>query len=100
VQASNAQNAVTANALQYMHTINPMATPDGTTTLGTNKLHWKSVLLNEIRDGASYPTGISLYQLAMYQVQVDLQTEDGKDWFSFKFQQVGYKKVREIPKPF
>ena len=100
VQASNAQTAATANALEYLQTVNPMATPEGTTTLGDHKLHWKSEVLTEVRDGVSYPTGTSLYQLAMYQTQVDLQTDEGKDWFSFKLQQVGYKKVREIRPPF
>ncbi len=99
VQASNAQNAATANALQYMHTVNPMATPEGNAILGPHKLHWKSEPLTEVRDGAAYPTGVSLYQLAMYQTQVDLQKDDGKDWFGFKLKQVGYKRVRETRPP-
>lgn len=100
VQASNAKDATTINALQFLHTINPMATPEGETRIGPYTLQWKSVPLSEPRDGAGYPTGLSLYQLAIYQTQAQLYTEDGKDWFSFKLQQVGYKKVRDVRPPF
>ena len=55
--------------------------------------------LTEPRDSAGYPTGNGLYQIATYQTQVRLQMLDGKDWFDFKMQQVGYKKVREIRPP-
>ena len=100
VQAVNAQDAATLNALQYMHNVNPMATPEGTAALGDYTLNWRSEATAEARDGANYPSGISLYQIAMYQTLVTLQTADGKDWFNFSLQQVGFKKVREIRPPF
>jgi general secretion pathway protein I len=100
VQASNARDAATANALQYMQNVNPMATPEGDVTLGEYSLSWKAQLLTEPRDGTGYPFGRSLYQLAMYQTLVRLQTSDGKDWFDFKLQQVGYKRVRDVRPPF
>lgn len=100
VQASNLRDAATANALQYLHNVNPMVTPAGSVTMGEYTLNWKSEALTEPRDGAGYPFGISLFQLAMYQTHVQLQTLDGKEWFDFKLQQVGYKKVRSIKPPF
>ena len=99
VQAANAQEAATVNALQYLHNVNPMATPEGKVLLGTYTLNWTSEQLSEPRDTAGYPTGNGLYQIAMYQTQVRLELLDGKDWFDFKLQQVGYKKVREIRPP-
>ena len=100
VQSANAQDAATLNALQYMHSINPMATPEGNASLGDYTLRWSAEVTAEARDGANYPSGISLFQIAMFQTRVTLQTADGKDWFDFTMQQVGYKKVREILAPF
>lgn len=100
VQSSNARDNATANVLQYLHNVNPMETPEGAVKLGSYTLNWKAEALTEPRDGASYPSGIGLYQFAMYQTKVSLTTEDGKDWFGFNLQQVGYKKVREIRPPF
>lgn len=99
VQAANARDAATANALQYLHNVNPMATPEGKVTLGSYMLNWTSEQLTEPRDTAGYPTGNGLYQIAIYQTQARLKTLDGNDWFDFKMQQVGYKKVREIRPP-
>lgn len=99
VQATNSQDAATVNALQYLHNVNPMATPDGKVALGTYTMNWTTEQLTEPRDTAGYPTGNGLYQIAMYQTQVRMQSQDGKDWFDFKLQQVGYKKVREIRPP-
>ena len=100
VQQSNAENAATVNALEYMHSINPMTLPEGQANLGAYRLAWKSEALTEPRDGASYPVGVSLYQLGMYQTKITVQKSDGQFWFDFDLQQVGYKKVRAIMPPF
>lgn len=100
VQSSNARDAATVNVLQYLHNVNPMETPEGNVKLGNYTLKWKADALTEPRDGASYPSGIGLYQFAMYQTQVSLTSEAGEEWFGFNLQQVGFKKVREIRPPF
>lgn len=100
VQESNAENAATLNVVEYMNNINPMAAPEGKADLGAYRLAWKSQASTEPRDGASYPFGISLYQLGMYQTKVTIQKSDGAFWFDFTLQQVGYKKVRETGRPF
>ena len=100
VQESNAENAATLNVVEYMNNVNPMVTPEGKADLGAYRLAWKSAATTEPRDGASYPFGISLYQLGMYQTKITVQKSDGAAWFDFTLQQVGYKKVREVPRPF
>lgn len=99
VQASNAEDAATANALEYMRTVNPTLAPEGKATLGAYRMAWKTEPLTDLRDGSSYPFGVSLYQVGMYQTRVEVQALDGTPWFSFKLQQVGYKKVRDIRPP-
>jgi len=100
VQENNAENDATLNALEYMRSINPMSTPQGQANLGAYRLSWNAVATTEPRDGASYPVGTGLYQLATYQTNLTVQKPNGQFWFGFTLQQVGYKKVRTILPPF
>lgn len=94
VQEANAESAATAGVLDYMSTINPMLRPSGNANLGAYSITWKANASSDTRDGAGYPYGISQYQLALYETQINVQKADGQPWFGFKLQQVGYKKVR------
>ena len=96
VQEANAESAATSNVVDYMNTVNPMLTPQGEAGLGAYRMSWKATASIDPRDGAGYPYGTSLYQLALYQPQVQVQKADGQAWFEFKLQQVGYKKVRVL----
>lgn len=96
VQETNAENAATINALEYMNSINPMVSPEGQVNLGSCQLSWKAEATTEPRDGAGYPYGISLYQLGMYQTKITMRKPDGQFWFTFTLGQVGYKKIREL----
>ncbi len=96
IQEINAVNTATANALEYMATINPMATQHGYSDLGAYRIEWDAVAITETRDGADYPYSISLFQLDLYQTTVTLKMPSGQVWFSFDMQQVGYKRVREL----
>jgi general secretion pathway protein I len=96
VQEVNAESEATQNALDFMATINPMAQPEGQVELGAYKLSWQASPSNEPRDGAGYPYGIGLYQLALYDTQVSLHKADRQTWFNFTVKQIGYKKVRSL----
>lgn len=100
VQLSNAENAATINAVEYMHHINPMLTPVGQANFGTYRLDWRAEAITEPRDGAGYPYSTGLYQLALYQTKITVQNAGGAFWFDIKLQQVGYKRVRESVLPF
>lgn len=98
-QAANAQAQATVNALEFMESVNPMLAPQGEAPLADMTLQWQAKANTPVRDGVSYPQGISLYQLAMYDTQVRVSRADGELWFEFTLQQVGYKRVRDN-KPF
>lgn len=100
IQENNNENAATVNAVEYMNNINPMTSPEGQANLGSYRLSWKAEAITEPRDGSGYPSGISLYQLSLYQTRVTIQKPDGQFWFAFTLQQVGYKKMRELLMPF
>ncbi len=100
VREINAENAATQNSVEYMNNVNPMISPEGQTDMGSFRLSWKAEATTEPRDGAGYPFGIGLYQMAMFQTRVTIQKLNGQFWFDFTLQQVGYKKVREITRLF
>jgi len=96
VQEVNAMNSTTINALEFMGTVNPAASPTGQVNLGSSRLEWNSTATTPPRDGTGYPFGIGLHQLAMYQTRVTVNKADGEFWFDFTMQQVGHKRVREL----
>lgn len=100
VQAINAESDAKLNALEYMNSVNPMLAPEGQADLGAYRLRWQAEAITEVRDGANYPFGISLYQLALYRTQVTVKKSGGEPWFDLTLRQVGYKKMRELRLPF
>lgn len=94
LQASNARSEAMVNVLELMDTVNPMLTPDGTFSFAAYRLTWKAAPVTPLQDGSSYPRGISLYQLALYDTLVRVINPDGTQWFEFTLRQVGYKRVR------
>jgi len=95
VQHSNARAEAMVNAVEFMHTVNPMLAPEGRVPIAAYSLAWKAKAVSEVRDGVSYPRGMSLYQLALYDNYVTVQQTDGTRWFDFTLRQVGYKRVRD-----
>ncbi len=95
LQQSNARAEAMVNVLELMHTVNPMLTPEGTVSFAAYRLSWKATEVTPVQDGVSYPTGISLYQLALYDTLVRVINPDGTAWFDFTLRQVGYKRVRD-----
>lgn len=94
LQQSNARAEAMVNVLELMHTVNPMLTPEGTVSFAAYRLTWTAREVTPMQDGLSYPRGISLYQLALYDTLVRVINPDGTPWFDFTLRQVGYKKVR------
>ncbi len=98
-QDANTRAEAMVNAVEFMEAVNPMLTPQGKAPFASLELAWEAKASTPVRDGVSYPQGISLYQLAMYDTQVRVAHPDGSPWFEFTLQQVGYKRVRDN-KPF
>lgn len=96
IQEANARAEATTNILEYMERVNPMITPEGKAMLGEYTVRWKTKAITNPGDGANYPRGVSIYQLALYLTDVNVTTEQNRDWFRLQLQQVGYKKVRSL----
>lgn len=96
IHESNARSAATQNILEYMDSVNPMLRPDGNADFGNYRIAWKAKPVTLVQDGTSYPEGVSLYQLALYETMIEVETPGKNRWFDFKLRQVGYKKVRTL----
>lgn len=92
VQQSNARAEAMVNAIEFMHTVNPMLAPEGKVPLAPYSLTWEAKTVTAVQDAANF----GLYQLALYDNTVTVLQADGTRWFDFTLRQVGYKKVREI----
>lgn len=99
LQEANQRSDATVNILEYMDGVNPMMAPEGTATLGSYSIRWRSEPVAPPVDGVNYPRGKSLYQLALYRVDVSVLAEDGQRWFGLQLRQVGYRRTREPPQP-
>lgn len=97
---ADARAEATVNALEYMNSVNPMLIPEGRADLGAYRIRWRAAAATAAQDGANYPQGISLYQLALYDTAIRVEKMDGSPWFELTLRQVGFKKVRELRLPF
>lgn len=88
-----------SNALQRLRLVNPAEVPAGTERAGRLQIHWQSSPKQPLTDGVSFPNGIGLYQVGLYDTQVRIE-QDGQPIGKFQFQQFGYKKVRQWQAPF
>lgn len=95
IQQSNARNDATSNVIDYMQTVNPMLTPVGDAEFGAYRIHWESKIFGPVADNMAYPSGIGLYQVALYQVEINAQRTDDPHWFTLDLKLAGYKKIRE-----
>ncbi len=96
IHETNARSAATQNILEYMDSINPMLKPEGNAALGDHKIRWRAKPITLVQDGSAYPMGTSLYQLALYDTLVKVETNDQNAGFDLHLRQVGYKKVRVL----
>lgn len=94
VEDANVRSAATANAIEYMQSVNPMLKPVGQIDLGDYRLDWKAQPQTTVIDGSGLTLGLSQFQLALYDTQVTASRSNGNFWFDFKLTLVGFKKVR------
>jgi len=95
VQFVQQRNIATRNALMYINTINPLQTPQGSTTLGSYIVNWNSKALEPPKDGMAHTGGQGFYQVGLYEVAVEVQDLDKQVLANFTVREVGYLQVRK-----
>lgn len=101
VEEANARSAASANAVEFMQSVNPMLRPEGEMDLGDCRITWRASAITIPMDGSDHPRGRSPFQLALYDTVVRAyRRSDDKPWFEVRLKQVGYKRTREALNPF
>ncbi len=93
IEAANDQSSAMANAIEFMHTVNPMSRPQGSFDLGAYSLQWNASPLGPALEGADYPAGVGDFQAGLFTTEVRVLRQ-GAPWFDFQLKQVGHKRVR------
>jgi hypothetical protein len=97
---ANLQSEANFTALEVMRAVNPMITPKGTIDLGLYRVEWVATPLTEPVDQMQYPRGLGLYKVALYSSDVKLVAPGEQVLSTFKLQQLGYFRVRNMQTPF
>ena len=90
---AHAQRLVHArNVLAWAEELNPMAQPQGRAELGDLVIEWQSEPLTEVLDGAGQGHGISLFQTALY--RLDLRARHGDISVDLQVFKTGFEQIR------
>lgn len=81
------------DALEMLRGINPMEEPRGRLALGDRTVDWVAEPLEPVRVGRSQAGYPSLFDLALYELDVTI-SDAGGEVNRFKLRQVGFKQVR------
>lgn len=100
VQSVNERALATQNTLAFLENLNPVEQPVGEREFVGYFIRWESKPLKSMQDGIAGMQGVGLYKVGLFDVHVDVLTEDRRPWFELDFHQVGYKQVREKGLPF
>ena len=92
---AHAQRLVHArNALAWAEQINPMQEPEGRVEMGQLVIEWQAEPVTEILDGAGQGQGISLFQTALYRLQLHATHREIE--LDLQVLKTGYEQVRFI----
>jgi general secretion pathway protein I len=91
----NRESEAALAAIAFLGGVNPMDRPQGEEPMGPYRIVWTSRELVPAGDAIGYPRGLSLYQVALYEV-TGAVTREGRTWFTTSLRQVGFRKVREM----
>lgn len=101
IEERAAEDAARLNILAFMHTVNPMARPDGRVDFGDVLVEWRARPKLPPQDQIGYPAGIGLYQVALYDMHISARRPgEPAPWFELDLQKAGWRKVRELRLPF
>jgi general secretion pathway protein I len=82
-------------ALAVLSSLNPMEHPTGEKQVGIFHISWEGHLVEAVQPGVNSLGRASLYELALYDVEVDVVSGD-QLVAEFSVKQVGYRQVLEF----
>lgn len=100
VEARQQDLADTRNALALLESVNPLLEPEGSRELGPLTVRWTSEPVAERREGVGPSGGLTVFDLALYDMQVALWRE-GQQVHAFSVRRAGWETVRQaMPEDF
>lgn len=93
VEASRQADEATAAGLAWVHTINPMTQPSGTTRVGHYRVRWEVERVLAATDGVRPEGGLSLFEVGLYELAVTV--EGNSEPLRFNVRVAGWQQVRE-----
>jgi len=82
-------------ALEFLRSVNPMTQPEGSVPLEGYTLRWRSRVLQAPRRGAGHPTGLGEFEVALYEMRIEVSDENGHPQIiPFRLRQVGWRRIR------
>lgn len=95
-QAQEKESLVRLRVIDYLATLNPVATPTGKTVFDTFTVTWKSVPISEMRESMNGGNGFGLYKVGLFEVEVTVLDATNNLWFKLKPKLAGYDQVRQV----
>ncbi len=95
VQQAQQRNEAIRSALTFMETVNPLERGQGEETVGIYKFHWQAQAIELPKDGVSTLGDMSLFQVGLYETEVEVSLED-RLLSRFTLRQVGFDQVHQF----
>jgi general secretion pathway protein I len=93
VDAKQQELAEVRNALALLETVNPLLEPTGSREFGSLRVNWTSEPIVERRNGKGPSGGLSVFDLALFRMQVEVARE-GVATTEFSVTRAGWEVVR------
>lgn len=95
VEATHSALADARTALEVVETVNPLLEPEGERELPGLTVRWTSRPLVERRSGKGPSGAITIFDLALFEMEVETWREGRRTWH-FTLRRAGWEAVREV----
>lgn len=95
IETNNARAAAEINALEYLKTVNPYVTPEGEEKLGEVSMRWRARAVTDIKPNITDAQTFGIFVVALYDVEVTLESLPKLPRYAFNVRQMGYKRTVE-----
>ncbi|NJR71862.1 MAG: type II secretion system protein [Gammaproteobacteria bacterium] len=93
IETNNARAAAEINALEYLKTVNPYDRPEGEEKLGEVTMRWRARAVTDIKPNITDALTPGSFVVALYDVEVTLESPPTLARYRFNVRQMGYKRV-------
>ncbi len=93
IETNNARAAAEINALEYLKTVNPYDRPEGEEVLGDVAMRWRARAVTDIKPNITDAQTPGVFVVALYDVEVTLESQPKLPRYTFKVRQMGYNRT-------